>query len=70
MESGSGVNGVTQCPIKPGDSYTYEWMATQYGHSWYHRLVDSLTLCIGLLADLWKPLLYNIRMAFGVSITK
>ncbi|KAI5846077.1 multicopper oxidase-domain-containing protein [Tricharina praecox] len=31
-----GVNGVTQCPIKPGDSYTYEWQATQYGHSWYH----------------------------------
>ena len=46
-----GVNGVTQCPIKPGNSYTYEWTATQYGHSWYHRLVYPLTLCKGLLAD-------------------
>ncbi|KAL7272957.1 hypothetical protein RUND412_004209 [Rhizina undulata] len=31
-----GVNGVTQCPIAPGDSLTYEWNATQYGTSWYH----------------------------------
>jgi FtsP/CotA-like multicopper oxidase with cupredoxin domain len=31
-----GVNGVTQCPIAPGDSYTYEFSATQYGSSWYH----------------------------------
>jgi hypothetical protein len=31
-----GVNGVTQCPIAPGDSYTYEFHATQYGSSWYH----------------------------------
>jgi FtsP/CotA-like multicopper oxidase with cupredoxin domain len=31
-----GVNGVTQCPIAPGDTYTYEFHATQYGSSWYH----------------------------------
>ncbi|KAF8244371.1 hypothetical protein K440DRAFT_605113, partial [Wilcoxina mikolae CBS 423.85] len=31
-----GVNGVTQCPIAPGNSYTYEWLAVQYGHTWYH----------------------------------
>ncbi|KAF8534127.1 Cupredoxin, partial [Trichophaea hybrida] len=31
-----GVNGVTQCPFPPGESYTYEFQATQYGHSWYH----------------------------------
>lgn len=31
-----GVNGVTQCPIAPDDSYTYIWNATQYGSSWYH----------------------------------
>ncbi|OXV08506.1 hypothetical protein Egran_03731 [Elaphomyces granulatus] len=31
-----GVNGVTQCPIAPGDSFTYEFHATQYGSSWYH----------------------------------
>ncbi|KAF8241757.1 hypothetical protein K440DRAFT_608195 [Wilcoxina mikolae CBS 423.85] len=31
-----GVNGVSQCPIRPYESYTYEWQATQYGHSWYH----------------------------------
>lgn len=31
-----GANGVTQCPIAKGDSYTYEWEALQYGHTWYH----------------------------------
>jgi len=31
-----GVPGVTQCPIAPGESMTYEFRATQYGSSWYH----------------------------------
>ncbi|ETS74991.1 hypothetical protein PFICI_13475 [Pestalotiopsis fici W106-1] len=31
-----GVPSVTQCPIAPGDSYTYTWKASQYGSSWYH----------------------------------
>ncbi|KAK0651136.1 multicopper oxidase-domain-containing protein [Cercophora newfieldiana] len=31
-----GVNGVTQCPIAPGSSFTYNWTAMQYGSSWYH----------------------------------
>ncbi|KAL1889965.1 hypothetical protein Sste5346_008543 [Sporothrix stenoceras] len=31
-----GVPSLTQCPIAPGESYTYTWKATQYGSSWYH----------------------------------
>jgi hypothetical protein len=31
-----GVNGVTQCPIAPGDYFVYNFTATQYGSSWYH----------------------------------
>ena len=31
-----GVNGVTQCPIAPGDSFTYKFRVTQFGTSWYH----------------------------------
>lgn len=31
-----GVNGLTQCPIAPGDSFTYTWKAMQYGSAWYH----------------------------------
>ena len=31
-----GVNGITQCPIAPGQSFTYNWTALQYGSSWYH----------------------------------
>ena len=31
-----GVNGVTQCPISPGDHFVYQFKATQYGSSWYH----------------------------------
>jgi hypothetical protein len=31
-----GVNGLTQCPIAPDDSFNYTWRAMQYGSSWYH----------------------------------
>ncbi|RDW73025.1 hypothetical protein BP6252_06932 [Coleophoma cylindrospora] len=31
-----GVPSLTQCPIAPGETYTYTWRATQYGTSWYH----------------------------------
>lgn len=31
-----GVNGITQCPIAPGDKFTYRFRVTQYGTSWYH----------------------------------
>jgi FtsP/CotA-like multicopper oxidase with cupredoxin domain len=31
-----GVNGITECPIAPGDSKTYTFQATQYGTTWYH----------------------------------
>ncbi|KAF2839969.1 multicopper oxidase [Patellaria atrata CBS 101060] len=31
-----GVVSLTQCPVAPGDTITYEWKATQYGTSWYH----------------------------------
>ena len=31
-----GVNGITQCPIAPGDKFTYKFRVTQYGTSWYH----------------------------------
>ncbi|KAL0260860.1 laccase, multicopper oxidase, benzenediol:oxygen oxidorectuctase [Diplodia seriata] len=31
-----GANGVTECPIPPGKSFTYKFHATQYGTTWYH----------------------------------
>lgn len=31
-----GVNAVTQCPIAPGDHFTYKFSTWQYGTSWYH----------------------------------
>ena len=31
-----GVPGITQCPIAPGKSHTYEFIASLYGSSWYH----------------------------------
>lgn len=31
-----GVPGVSQRPIKKGETYTYRWTATQYGSYWYH----------------------------------
>jgi len=31
-----GVPSITQCPIAPGESMTYTWVAQNYGTSWYH----------------------------------
>lgn len=31
-----GVNGITQCPIAYGDTFTYRFRVTQYGTTWYH----------------------------------
>jgi len=31
-----GANGVTECPIPPGGSKVYKFLAEQYGTSWYH----------------------------------
>ena len=37
-----GVVSITQCPIAPGESYTYEWKATQYGSSrWEFQVYGS-----------------------------
>ncbi|OCL10471.1 laccase-like multicopper oxidase [Glonium stellatum] len=46
-----GVNGVTQCPIAPTDTFTYVFNATQYGTTWYHSHY-SLQYANGLLAPL------------------
>jgi len=31
-----GTNGITECPIAPGQSKVYTFKATAYGTSWYH----------------------------------
>ena len=31
-----GAPAVTQCPIAPGTSFTYQFLASLYGTSWYH----------------------------------
>ncbi|KAK3492130.1 Cupredoxin [Neurospora hispaniola] len=36
-----GVAGVTECPIAPGTSKVYSFLATQHGTSWYHSHISS-----------------------------
>lgn len=31
-----GVTGISQCPIPPGKSFTYQFVAELYGTTWYH----------------------------------
>lgn len=31
-----GVNGLTECPMAPGEVRTYTFKAVEYGSSWYH----------------------------------
>jgi FtsP/CotA-like multicopper oxidase with cupredoxin domain len=49
-----GVPGVTQCPIRPGESMTYKYKVVQYGTSWYHSHI-SLQYSEGLFG----PLIFN-----------
>ncbi|EWG52836.1 hypothetical protein FVEG_11446 [Fusarium verticillioides 7600] len=37
----NGVNGVTQCPIAPDDTFTYEFRALQT-HNYLWAVVSSL----------------------------
>ena len=46
-----GVNGLTQCPLAPGDSFKYSFKALQYGSSWYHSHY-SVQYADGLLGPL------------------
>ncbi|KAF2178348.1 multicopper oxidase [Zopfia rhizophila CBS 207.26] len=31
-----GVGGITECPLAPGDTKTYNFQASQFGTTWYH----------------------------------
>ena len=33
-----GTNGVTECPLAPGQSRTYTFLCTQFGTTWYHSV--------------------------------
>lgn len=44
-----GVNGVTQCPIAPGDSFNYTWRAMQY----MDHLGITLTIQYSMLTEQW-----------------
>ena len=46
-----GVNGITECPIPPGGTFTYKFRALQYGSAWYHSHY-SLQYGDGLLGPL------------------
>ncbi|GME22696.1 Multicopper oxidase type 1 [Neofusicoccum parvum] len=36
-----GVNGITECPLAPGDTKTYKFQATQFGTTWFHSHFSS-----------------------------
>jgi iron transport multicopper oxidase len=47
-----GASGIGQCPIPPGRSFQYKWLADQPGTYWYHSHHE------GQVADgLWGPLI-------------
>ncbi len=48
-----GVPGLSQEPVPPGGSFTYEFVATNPGTRWYHSHVDSnLQIQLGLFGAL------------------
>lgn len=58
-----GVNGVTQCPIAPNDSFTYTWKAMQYGSAWYHSHY-SVQYADGALGPLVSPRLLSTSSGY------
>ena len=52
-----GVPGVTQEPIEPGQTYTYEWTAVTTGTHWYHAHMGGAQIGKGL----YGPLQINPR---------
>ena len=47
-----GVPGVTQDPIQPGQTYTYEWTAVTTGTHWYHAHMGGAQIGKGLYGAL------------------
>lgn len=47
-----GVPGVTQDPIEPGQTYTYEWTAVSAGTHWYHAHMGGAQIGKGLYGPL------------------
>ena len=47
-----GVPGVTQDPIQPGQTYTYEWTAVTTGTHWYHSHMGGAQIGKGLYGPL------------------
>ena len=44
-----GANGVTECPIPPNNQKTYNFLAEQYGTTWYELLTSLCLTCIYVL---------------------
>jgi FtsP/CotA-like multicopper oxidase with cupredoxin domain len=53
-----GVPGLSQPPIAPGDTFTYEFVATRAGTRWYHPHINELAQTGGGLAG---PLIIEPR---------
>ena len=48
-----GVAGVTQDAVKPGEDYTYRWVAPHAGTFWYHsHQMSNEQVCGGLLGGI------------------
>jgi FtsP/CotA-like multicopper oxidase with cupredoxin domain len=43
-----GANGVSQGPILPGESFTYEFLAYPAGSHWYHSHMDAVQASAGV----------------------
>lgn len=52
-----GVPGVTQEPIEPGDTFTYQWKAEKTGTLWYHCHVN-VSEHVGI-RGMWGPLIVD-----------
>ena len=47
-------DGITQCPIRPRETLTYKYKATQYGTSWY-----DIHISLQYAEGLFGPIIFN-----------
>jgi FtsP/CotA-like multicopper oxidase with cupredoxin domain len=60
-----GVNGITECPIAPGQTKTYRFRATQYGTTVSTRYSHSRSHDSDSRSGIILIIPYSMAMAFG-----
>jgi hypothetical protein len=67
-----GVNGITECPIAPGETRLYRFQATQYGTTvgllkvTFMKILTISVVSLALLSSIWRRSLGNYHYQWAI----